>query len=135
MTADEKEMQLQEQEMISDETERTRDYRCFIPRADICEVDEDIFVILDMPGINENAIEITLEKDILTVKGYAQIYDAENYSLILSEYEEGDYERSFRISNAIDRDKIDATYNNGVLKLVLPKAEETKTKKIAVKAG
>lgn len=135
MTTKGNEMEIQEQEMVPEETERTREYRCFLPRTDIFEVDDDILVVLDMPGINENAIEITLEKDILIVKGFAQINDSGDYSLVLSEYDPGDYERSFRISNAIDRENIEAIYNNGVLKLVLPKAEETRTKKIDVKVG
>ncbi len=135
MTAENKEMELQQQEMVPEETERTRECRCFIPKADIYEVDENIFVVLDMPGINENAIDITLEKNILNVKGYAQIENRENYSLVLAEYEAGDFERSFSVSDTIDRENIQASYKNGVLRLVLPKAEEAKTRKITVKVG
>ena len=135
MTAESKEMEIHGQEMVPDETERTRECRCFVPQADIYEFDENIIVILDMPGINENAIDITLEKNVLNVKGFAQILDRENYSLVFAEYEAGDYERSFRISDSIDRDNIEATYRNGVLRLVLPKAEVAKTRKIAVTIG
>jgi HSP20 family molecular chaperone IbpA len=53
----------------------------------------------------------------------------------MSEYRVGDYERRFRITDQIDRDKIDAVYQNGVLRLTLPKAEEAKPQKIDVKAG
>jgi HSP20 family molecular chaperone IbpA len=133
--ADNKEMEVSEQEIVQDETERTRECRCYVPRTDIYEYDENIVVLMDMPGINENAIEITLEKNILHVKGLAQIDNFESYSLTFSEYETGDYERSFRVSDAIDRDKIEARYNDGVLRLVLPRAEQAKTKKIAVKIG
>jgi HSP20 family molecular chaperone IbpA len=135
MTAESREMEIQEQEMVPDETERTRECQCFVPRADIYEFDENIVVVLDMPGITENAIDITLEKNVLNVKGLAQMLDREGYSLAFAEYEAGDYERSFRISDAIDRDNIDATYKNGVLRLVVPKAEVAKTRKIAVKVG
>jgi len=62
MTTKTKEMEVQEQELIQEDNERTRECRCFIPRTDIYEVDDDIILTLDMPGINENAIEITLEK-------------------------------------------------------------------------
>ncbi len=131
----ENEMVVQEQELVAEESERTRDCRCFIPRSDIYEVDEDIVIVMEMPGINENAIEITLEKNILNVKGFAQIEDRADYQLAYSEYEPGDYERSFRLSDAVARDKIDATYKNGVLRLTLPKVEEAKPRKIAVKVG
>ena len=135
MTTKTKEMEVQEQELVQEDTERTRECRCFVPRADIYEIDDDIILELDMPGINENAIEITLEKNILNVKGYAQIDDPEDYSLALAEYEIGDYERNFRISDAVAKDKIDALYKNGVLRLTLPKAEQAKPKKIAVKVS
>lgn len=135
MTADTKEMELQEQEFVQEETERTRECRCFVPRADIYEAGDEIILALDMPGINENAIEITLEKNILNVKGYAQIEDPNEYSLTLAEYETGDYERSFRVSDAVAKDKIEAVYQNGVLRLTLPKAEQAKAQKIAVQIG
>lgn len=135
MTTKTKEMEVQEQELVQEDTERTRECRCFIPRADIYEIDDDIVLELDMPGINENAIEITLEKNILNVKGYAQVDDPGDYSLALAEYEIGDYERNFRISDTVAKDKIDALYRDGVLRLTLPKAEQAKPKKIAVKVS
>ena len=130
-----KEMELQEQELVQEETERTRECRCFVPRTDIYEVEDEIILALDMPGINENAFEITLEKNILNVKGYAQIEDPDEYSLTLAEYETGDYERSFRVSDEIAKDKIEAVYKDGVLRLTLPKAEQAKARKIAVKVS
>ena len=135
MAENKKEMELQEQELVQEETERTRECRCFVPRTDIYEVEDDIILALDMPGINENAFEITLEKNILNVKGYAQIEDADEYTLTLAEYETGDYERSFRVSDAIAKDKIEAVYKDGVLRLTLPKAEQAKARKIAVKVS
>lgn len=135
MTTKTKEMEVQEQEVVQEEAERTRECRCFVPRTDIYEVGDNITLALDMPGINENAIEITLEKNILNVKGYAQIDDPNEYSLTFAEYETGDYERSFRVSDAIAKDKIEALYQDGVLRLTLPKAEQAKARKIAVKVG
>ncbi len=115
--------------------ERTRDCRCFVPRSDIYETDDQIVVTLEMPGVQKDNIEISLDKNVLTVSGYAVAEDPEGFSLARAEYEVGDYERSFRISNRIEQDKIDAEYNNGVLRLALPKAEEAKKRKIAVKVA
>ena len=130
-----KEMEVQEQELVQEDTERTRECRCFVPRTDIYEMGDDIILELDMPGINENAIEITLEKNILNVKGYAHIDDQDDYSLALAEYEIGDYERNFKLSDAVAKDNIDALYKDGVLRLTLPKAEQAKARKIAVKVS
>ena len=135
MAENKKEMELQEQELVQEEAERTRECRCFVPRTDIYEAEDEIILALDMPGINENAFELTLEKNILNVKGYAQIKDPDEYTLTHVEYETGDYERSFRVSDAIAKDKIEAVYKDGVLRLTLPKAEQAKARKIAVKVS
>jgi HSP20 family protein len=135
MTENTKEMELQDQELVQEEAERTRECRCFVPRTDIYEAGDEIILALDMPGINENAFEITLEKNILNVKGYFQVEEPNDYTLTLSEYETGDYERSFRVSDEIAKDKIEAVYKDGVLRLTLPKAEQAKARKIAVKVS
>jgi HSP20 family molecular chaperone IbpA len=61
--------------------------------------------------------------------------DPGDFSLALAEYEIGDYERNFRVSDSVAKDKIDALYKNGVLRLTLPKAEQAKARKIAVKVN
>ncbi len=115
--------------------ERTRDLRCFIPRVDIYKTENAIEIVADMPGVSKDNVEITLDKDVLTINGYANPPDPEGYSLFYSEYEGGDYERSFRISSEIDRDGIEAKMDNGELHLRLPVSEASKTKRIEVKAG
>ena len=72
---------------------------------------------------------------MLTLNAYTEAEDLDGYALNLNEYEIGDYQRNFRLSNAIDRDKIQASVKDGVLRLQLPKAGEAKTRKIAVNAG
>jgi HSP20 family molecular chaperone IbpA len=129
-------MEVKEQEQVEMESsERTRDIPCFVPRADIIETEEDYQLTLDMPGMDGNKIDITLEKNTLTINGYSEFERPEGYSLAAAEYRIGDYERSFRLTDKIDQENIDATYQDGVLHLVLPKAEEAKARKIKVKAG
>jgi HSP20 family protein len=136
MANESKSLEVQKEEMVPTVgSERTRETRCFIPRADIYETENEISVIVDLPGVDKNSLEISLEKNILNINGYVSQEDPEGYSLAFAEYQIGDYERSFRLSNQIDQNKIDATLNDGVLKLRLPKAEAAKSRKIAVKAG
>ena len=116
-------------------TERIRSVKTFVPRVDIYETKEAIFLIADMPGVDEKTVDIELEKNILTIAGRAEDGIAKDCNLIFSEYETGDYERSFTLSDEIDRDKINATVKQGVLRLELPKAEKVKPKKIAIKAA
>ena len=115
--------------------ERTRQRRVYTPLVDIIERKDDIIVTADMPGVDENSIDITLEKNILTIYGKVEAEIPENHRLYISEYGIGDYHRVFTLTNEIDRDKIQATVKNGILKLILPKAEAVKTKKISVKAA
>lgn len=139
MANDSKELQTLEaekQEIASVEgAERTRARRCYVPRVDIYETDDDIFVVADMPGVDENSVDITLEKHVLTINGFVEPDQAENYSLAYAEYEVGDYERSFTLSDEIDQDKIEASVRDGVLRVKLPKAGPARAKKIAIKAG
>jgi HSP20 family protein len=136
MATQTKDMEIEKQEITTaEDTERTRDSRCFLPRADIYEVEDQIVIVADVPGANEDSIEVTLEKNILTLNAYVEPAFPEGHSLAFAEYEIGDYQRSFKLSNEIDREKIQATVKDGVLRLYLPKAGAAQTRKISVKAG
>lgn len=132
--AEEKNIQVQEgqkQEVVESEAERTRAKPAFIPRVDIYETNDAVALIADMPGVDENSVDITLKKNVLTINGYVEPERPEGYSLAYAEYRVGDYQRSFNISNEIDQENIEAKMKDGVLHLHLPKAEPT-TKKITV---
>jgi HSP20 family protein len=137
MADETKDLQVQEtekQEVVESGAERTRERECFVPRADIYETDDSVTVVADMPGVDENSVDITLEQNILTINGYTAPGGPQGYSLAYAEYQVGDYQRRFTLSDKIDRDKIEATMKDGVLRLRLPKVEPT-ARKIAVKAG
>ncbi len=115
--------------------ERTRPRKVYAPAVDILEKKEEIVVTADMPGVDERSVDITLEKNVLTINGRVEPEVPQGYRLALSEYGIGDYQRAFTISEEIDRDRIEASVRNGVLRLVLPKAAAAKTRKIAVSAA
>ena len=138
MADESKDLQVQDpqkEEMVEGGAERTWARKVFVPRVDIYEADEDIFLVADMPGVNESSIDITLEKNVLTIDGCVEPQDFEGYSLAYAEYDVGDYQRSFTLSNQIDQEKIEATVKDGVLRLRLPKAGPAKAKKITVKGA
>jgi len=115
-------------------TEKIRNVKTFVPRVDIYETREAIFLIADMPGVDEKTVDVELEKNILTISGHVENGKVKDYNLVFSEYEVGDYEREFTLSDEIDRDKIKAMVRQGVLRLELPKAEKVKPKKIEINA-
>lgn len=122
-------------EIVEGSIERTRDRRVFSPRTDIIETTEDYLVVADIPGCNDQSVNITLEKNVLTINASTRIEAPVDRTLILSEYGIGDYHRSFVLSDQIDREKIEAQVKNGVLRLKLPKAGPAKAHTIKVKAG
>lgn len=129
-------MEVEKQEVTPTEaTERTRDSRCFVPRADIYEVEDQVVIVMDVPGADESSININLEKNILTINADVEPSYPEGYELAFAEYEVGDYSRSFRLSNEIDREKIEATVKDGVLRLYLPKAAAAMNRRISVKTA
>ena len=125
-------VQKKESENVN-KTERTRSGKVFTPATDIVETPDHITLSVDMPGVDEKNIHITLENNVLTIRGDVIQDSPDNYILLYSEYDNGDYYRSFTLSNKIDRDKIEAKYKNGVLRLYLPKAEELKPRQIKIK--
>lgn len=138
MTTQSKELETQpveKQEMeVTEGTERTRPGKVYVPRADIYETDDTLVIVADMPGVDADSVDITLEKNILSLHGFVDFDRPANYNLAYAEYDIGDYERSFTLSDEIDREKIEATIKDGVLHVFLPKAGPAKTKKISVKS-
>lgn len=112
--------------------ERTRETRVYTPAVDIIEKTNDIVIMADMPGVDEKSVDVTLEKDLLTIYGKIEPDVPVNHKLVVAEYGIGDYQRTFTLSSEIDKDHIHATLRDGVVKVVLPKAEKEKTRKIPV---
>ena len=128
-------------EQISEDIENTEiveqsEHRhLFTPRVDIYENDDAVFLTLDMPGVGEDGVDLTLDKNILTIKGSIEDTLINDYQLSYREYLIGDYQRTFTISSEINRDQIEATLKNGVLHVTLPKIEEVKARKIEVRSA
>jgi HSP20 family protein len=115
------------------ETERTRNRKVYIPKADIVETGKAIILYADMPGTDEKTVDVTLEKNILTITGTVVPQEQGGRSVYCSEYDVGDYERAFTISDEVDRNRIEAVVKNGVLKLTLHKAAKAEKRQITVR--
>jgi len=120
---------------VGSRVERARNRVELSPPVDIYETTDDIVLTADMPGVDEKSVDVTLEQDVLTVEGRMSDAAPEGYRLGFHEYNEGDYRRVFTLATEVDRDRIQAEVKNGVLRLVLPKAEPAKAKKIQVRGG
>lgn len=105
----------------------------WIPRVDIKEDKESYRVLADVPGINPKDIEISLEQNVLTLKGRRdhQVKE-EKENLVRVERSYGSFYRQFTLPTTIDSDQVSAKYNHGVLEIIIPKKELQKTRKIEI---
>lgn len=112
--------------------ETTNGGRIYRPLTDIVESAEGYTLMLEMPGVAAEDVDVTLDKRVLTVRGKVHAAKPEKLELAYGEYGEGDFERAFTLSDDFDPGKIGATVANGLLTVTLPRAAEAKPKKIAV---
>lgn len=128
-----KELESQEKQEVTtpEGVERMAPKKVYSPKVDIFETETDIQVVADMPGVDEKGVDVTLEKNILTIRGEVESCEMKDCSLAYAEYGVGDYERAFTLSDEVDRDKIAASVSAGVLTITLPKVGPD-TRKIAV---
>lgn len=134
MSEKETRIQIREPEKV-ETVEQVRTHRTYTPAVDIMETPNEYILWFDMPGVEKKSIEVTLEKNVLTVKGHVPQIFPEGFRLAYSEYENGDYKRSFTLTDSIDQNGIEAAYKDGVLELHLPKVEEARPKQITVKTA
>jgi HSP20 family molecular chaperone IbpA len=112
--------------------EQTRPGRTFVPSVDIVETPEALWLWADVPGVDENSIEVRLENGRLSIEGRVAPGDYADLAPVYTEYNVGDFVRSFRISDAIDGERVRAKVTDGVLELELPKAESARPRRIPI---
>lgn len=134
-------MSLETQDTLKQESdlpngaERVSARPVYRPCVDIVETETAVLLMADVAGVDEAGTDITLEKSVLTITAKVNPPQFEGYTLAHCEYGVGDFERSFTISNEIDREAIEASVRDGVLSVTLPKSKQAVAKKILVKPG
>ncbi|MBI4429670.1 MAG: Hsp20/alpha crystallin family protein [Ignavibacteriales bacterium] len=110
------------------------DVSFWTPAVDITEQDNEYVVKAELPGVHKDDVKITLESNILTIRGEKKQEEnvkSENYHRFERSY--GSFQRSFKLPATVKASDIDAVYKDGILTVTLPKAEEAKPKQIEVK--
>ena len=105
-----------------------------LPVVDVVENENEYIVKVELPGVNKNDVKITVQNEVLTVRGekkQEKVTEGENYHHTERSY--GSFQRSFTLPSSVKSDNIDASYNDGILTVSVPKAEEAKPKEIEVK--
>jgi HSP20 family protein len=112
--------------------EKTVPGRTFVPAADIYETEDALAVVMEMPGVEKEDLDVGLENDVLRVNGRIDFGKYKEMEPVYAEYNVGHYERSFALSSTIDQERIAANLEDGVLTLTLPKARQAEPRRIAI---
>lgn len=107
----------------------------FTPPIDIYESEEGLVLVADLPGVTLEDLELQVQDNKLTLFGRVNSYVPENMLGKHEEYGVGDFLRSFILPDVVDHERISAKLNNGVLKVVLPKAKQAEPRKISIDEG
>jgi len=131
-TAPSQELALREKRELVGRDEKTVPGRFYVPYSDIYETDEALTVLMEMPGVAREGVSVALEDDVLRVEGKIDFGKYEGMEPVYTEFNVGHYTRSFALSGKIDRERIGAQLEDGVLVLTLPKAREAQPRRIAI---
>jgi len=126
------ELQIQRKREVETKQESTVPARVFVPVTDIFETDDALTVMLEMPGVAKDRVDVRVENDVLTIEGQIDFGVYENLRPLYTEYNVGNYARTFQLSSRLEQDRISAALKDGVMTLVLPKVERAKPRKIHV---
>jgi HSP20 family protein len=126
------ELAVREKQELVQQEEKTIPGRYYVPAADIFETDDALTLILEMPGVGKNNVDVQIENDVLRVEGKIDYTAYKEVEPVYTEYNVGHYARAFSLSNKIDRGAITARVEDGVLTLTLPKSKEAMPRRIPV---
>jgi len=128
----EQQVALQQKKELNPAQERTEAGRFFSPYTDIHETAAAVVVTMEMPGVDKTAVDIRVDKGVLTITGKVDASKYEALRPIYSEYNVGNFVRTFTVSTKIDSGAISASIVDGVLTVTLPKVAEAVAKRITV---
>jgi HSP20 family protein len=125
-------LQPQEKKELVSRDETTVPVRYFVPTTDIFETEDGLTVVMEVPGVDREAIDINVENDVLKIEAKIDPAKYDGMEPLYTEYNVGHFARSFALSNKIDQQQISAKLEDGVLTLTLKKAQEAIPRKISV---
>jgi HSP20 family protein len=131
MTASQ-ELAVQQKKELATKQEATVPGRYFVPNTDIYETDDALTIVMEVPGVEKDHINVTLENDVLKIEGKIDYSKYEGMEPVYSEYNVGHFTRAFSLSDKIDQGGIAADLQDGVLTVTLKKSKEAQPQRIAI---
>jgi HSP20 family protein len=130
--AERQELAAREKREAATREERTVPGRFYVPPTDVWETEDALTVVMEVPGVAREAVEIELKEDVLRVEARVDPARYEGLQPVHTEYGVGHWARAFALPDGVDRERIEARLEDGVLTLTLPKAAEAKPRRIAL---
>jgi len=125
-------LEVQEKKELVSKDEKTAPARYYVPNTDIYETEEALTVVMELPGVERQAVDVNVENDVLRVEARIDSSKYEGLEPLYTEYNVGHFARTFTLSNKIDQQQISAQFDDGVLTLSLRKAKEAIPRRIAI---
>ena len=125
-------LEVQEKKELLSKDEKTVPARYYVPNTDIYETEDALTVVMELPGVERQAVDVNVENNVLRVQGRIDSSKYEGLEPLYTEYNVGHFTRTFTLSNKIDQQQISAQLDDGVLTLTLRKAKEALPRRIAI---
>jgi len=117
-------------QQVTKDVESTSDVHYVSPFVDVYETENELAMLLDMPGVSRDAIKVHIDKGVITITGDAGIPQGGDFRYV--EFRPNHYKRVFELSPEVDQERIQADYKQGVLTILMPKHQKVRAKEITV---
>jgi HSP20 family protein len=125
-------LEVQEKKELVSNNEQMAPVRYYVPTTDIFETEEALTVVMDLPGVTKQSVDVNVENDVLRIEARIDPSKYEGMEPLYTEYNVGHFARSFTLSSKIDQQQISAQLEDGVLTLTLKKAKEAMPRRISI---
>ena len=126
------ELEVQKKKELESQQEKTIPARFYMPSTDIFETGDALKVVMEVPGVPKDALDVKIENDVLSVEARIETANYNGLEPVYTEYSVGHFARSFTLPEQVDQHNITAQLEDGVLTLTLNKRPETKPRRIAI---
>ena len=131
--ADQQELAVREKRELAAKEEKTVPGRFYVPYTDVYETEDALTVVMEMPGVGREGVDVELKEGVLRVEGRIDPARYGGREPVYTEYNVGHWARSFALSDRVDRERIEARLEDGVLTLTLPKTAAARPRRIEVR--
>jgi HSP20 family protein len=126
------ELEVQKKKELASQQEKTIPARFYVPSTDIFETSDALKIVMEVPGVPRDAVDVNIENDVLRVEARIETTNYNGLEPVYTEYPVGHFARSFTLPEQVDQHNITAQLEDGVLTLTLNKRPETKPRRIAI---